>query len=115
MYDRDTHSSKSNTLNSLLLALIFSVIHGLAVWWCIRNTSSGFWVMEGGNASLRESVADLMTIVLNFPGGLLGYRLAPNKVVLLIFIIINSCLWGACTALAIAIIRRVRRVKMLNQ
>ena len=84
--------------------------HGLLVAWSIANTSSNFWMMEGIPASSsREQIAGLLTIALNYPFGLLGYRFFETKTMVLIFIAANSLLWGVLVASIIFTFRSLSR------
>ena len=105
----DRSNSFVKGLRWLQLAAVFSIAHGLVVWWSISNTSVGFWTMEGGSRTLVELIADALTVILNFPSFIVCRMLGlpPFGFTLPGFLVANSCLWGVVLALIYVAAKRI--------
>jgi hypothetical protein len=63
----DRARSRSTVLRWLRWAVVFSIGHGMLLWWSIANISLRAAVMEGDGSRLVELVAERLVVVLNFP------------------------------------------------
>ena len=107
MSEANQHSSPTRQrgyrgrLNWVYWAIVFSICHGLLVWWSMTNASHGFWIMEGGSETLVESLAEILVFILNFPTILVCLILGSPPLTFASpgFLFTNSCLWGICLSL----------------
>ena len=106
--------SRSWILSWLYLAILLAIAHGLLNWWSVSHTSGGFWVMEGGNETPVERLAEVLTLLLNVPSMVACYvwyefgfpRFSFTKPAVAIA---NSCLYGAAFALLVVYCRKKKR------
>ena len=111
----DQARSRSTVLRWLRWAAVFSIGHGLLLWWSIANISLRAAVMEGDGSRLVELVAERFINVLNFPTLIIWriVQLPPMACFTPPFLIANSCLWGMALALIVTIMttRRTKNAK----
>mgnify|MGYP006306720041 CR=1 FL=1 len=104
-------NSRPKILSWLYLAIVLAIAHGLLNWWSVSHLSGRFWVMEGGNETLVERFAAVLTLLLNLPSlvACFVFGFPPFGFTMPAVAIANSCLYGSTLALLVAYCKKKKR------
>jgi hypothetical protein len=107
-------NSRRRIISWLYLALVFAIVHGLLNWWSVSHLSGRFWVMEGGNETLVERFAAVLTLLLNLPSlvGCFVFGFPPFGFTMPAVAIATSCLYGSSLALIVVLFRKKKRMPL---